>query len=287
MRRYLKLVRIDQWVKNLFVFIPAFFAARITEQGVLLGTVMAFFAFCLVAAGVYIFNDLCDIEQDRLHPEKCRRPVASGQISAPQAKLLLAISVALGLLLAIQLHQYVLIGCALYVVLNFAYSLKLKHFALLDVSMIGIGFLLRIWVGAVAANVPVSHWLIVLTFLLALVLGFAKRRAEYLMATGESSTRQALDGYNLRFIDSAMLVSATVAVVAYLMYTFSPDVMQRIGSDKIYFTAFFVIMGLLRYLQLTYVYNRTESPTRALLNDHNLQLILLCWVMSFAWLLYF
>jgi decaprenyl-phosphate phosphoribosyltransferase len=281
-----KLLRIDQWVKNLFVFIPAFFAARLLVPEVFIDTFLAFLAFCLVSAGVYVFNDLCDLEQDKLHPEKKHRPIASGWIKQRNAWWLLAILSFMGLALAAFVHAKVLLGCSLYVLLNIAYSLRLKHFALLDVSLIGLGFLFRVFVGAAAALVPVSHWLIVLTFLLALVLGFAKRRAEYLLSTTGGSTRQALEGYNLPFIDSAMLVSSTIAVVAYLMYCFSPDVTQRIGSDRIYYTAFFVMMGLLRYLQLTFVYNRTESPTRALLTDRNLQCILLGWVACFFWLLY-
>jgi decaprenyl-phosphate phosphoribosyltransferase len=134
--------------------------------------------------------------------------------------------------------------------------------------------------------VAVSHWLIVLTFLLALILGLAKRRGEYVIATGGHSFRKALEGYNLPFLDVGMVVCSTVAIVAYLMYCFSPEVTQRIGSDQIFYTAFFVILGILRYLQLTLVFNKTESPTRALLRDGFLQMILLAWIGAFAWLLY-
>jgi decaprenyl-phosphate phosphoribosyltransferase len=283
----LRLVRIDQWVKNLFVFIPAFFAARLDEPMVLAVAVHAFLTFCLVASGVYILNDICDISYDQAHPTKCKRPIASGQVSLKQAWVLNCIFIATGLVSAWTINLFVFGACLSYVALNFAYSLRLKHLALLDVSLIALGFLLRVFAGAAATEVKVSHWLIVMTFLLALILGFAKRRAEYLLATKEGeSTRRALEGYNLPFIDAAMVVSATVAVVAYLMYCFSPEVTLRIGSDRIYYTAFFVIMGLFRYLQLTYVYHRTESPTRALLMDRTLQGILLGWVGCFLWLLY-
>jgi decaprenyl-phosphate phosphoribosyltransferase len=282
----IRLVRVDQWVKNLFVFIPAFFAARLADLAVLQSAIWVFFAFCLVSGGVYIFNDICDAEQDKLHPEKRSRPIASGAISVAAAKTICALLLIIGIGAAFFLQKQVGFILCLYLAINIAYSLKLKHFALLDVSLIALGFLLRLFAGAEATHVKVSHWLIVLTFLLALILGFAKRRAEYVHFTQNKSTRLALEGYNLRFIDSAMLVSATVAVVAYLMYCFSPEVVQRMGSDRIYFTAFFVIMGLFRYLQLTYVYGKTESPTRALLTDGMLQLTLICWVACFIWVLY-
>ena len=136
-----------------------------------------------------------------------------------------------------------------------AYSFSLKHFAIIDISLISVGFLLRVFAGAAVTGVAVSQWLIVLTFLLALILGLAKRRGEYVVATGDNNFRKALEGYNLPFLDMAMVVCSTVAVVAYLMYCFSPEVTLRIGSDKIYYTAFFVVIGILRYLQLTLVFD--------------------------------
>jgi decaprenyl-phosphate phosphoribosyltransferase len=286
LKSFLRLIRVDQWVKNLFVFIPAFFAARLAEWTVFQAALLVFFAFCMVSGGVYIMNDLCDVEQDKLHPEKKNRPIASGAIGVKAAIVLCVCLLAFGIGTAFLLNNEVGYLFLAYLTINIAYSLKLKHLALLDVSIIALGFLLRVFAGATATGVKVSHWLIVLTFLLALILGFAKRRAEYLLSTQNKSTRLALEGYNLRFIDSAMLVSATVAVVAYLMYCFSPEVVQRMGNDRIYFTAFFVIMGLFRYLQLTFVYGKAESPTRALLTDATLQLILVSWVACFAWILY-
>lgn len=179
-----------------------------------------------------------------------------------------------------------LIFSLLYFLINVAYSLSLKHLAIIDVSLIGLGFLLRVLAGGAVTGVAVSHWLMVLTFVLALILGLAKRRGEYVVAMGENNFRKALEGYNLPFLDMSMVVCSTVAIVAYLMYCFSPEVTQRIGSDKIFYTSFFVVAGVLRYLQLTLVFGKTESPTRALLRDGFLQIILLAWIGSFAWLLY-
>lgn len=280
------LLRVEHWVKNLFLFIPAFFAGTLNEPLVLERAVLGFAAFCLIASAVYIMNDLVDAPQDRQHPDKCKRPIASGQIGTLQALSILFALLAAGAALSAILSPEMLIYGILYFIVNVAYSFSLKHFAIVDISLIGIGFLLRVLAGGAVTGVPVSHWLIVLTFLLAMILGLAKRRGEYIIAMGENNFRKALEGYNLPFLDMAMVVCSTVAVVAYLMYCFSPDTNTPITSDKKYYTAFFVIVGILRYLQLTLVFNKTESPTRALLRDRFLQVVLLGWIGCFVWLLY-
>lgn len=285
-RSVIVLARPEHWVKNLFLFLPAFFAARLTEPDIFQHAFWGFIAFSFTASAVYVLNDLVDAVQDRNHPDKCRRPIASGAISQTQGVMIGAILLTCGLGLAFFLRFEMLVYSLLYFVVNVAYSLSLKHFAIVDVSLIGLGFLLRVLAGGAVTEVVVSHWLIVLTFLLALILGFAKRRGEYLVAMGESNFRKALEGYNLPFLDMSIVVCSTVAVVAYLMYCFSPEVTGRIGSDKIYYTSFFVVVGVLRYLQLTLVFGKTESPTRALLRDGFLQLVLLAWIGAFAWLLY-
>jgi decaprenyl-phosphate phosphoribosyltransferase len=281
------LIRPEHWVKNLFVLIPAFFAARLAEPTLLTRGLLGFAAFSLVASGVYVLNDWADAEQDRNHPDKKARPIASGQVGKGEAAIILIVLLLSGLLIALGLGWEVLAFCMGYLVVNIFYSLSLKHIALVDVSLIALGFLLRVFAGGAATGVAVSQWLIVMTFLLALILGFAKRRGEYVIATQGHSFRKALEGYNLTFLDAGMVLCSTVAIVAYLMYCFSSEVTQRMQSDHIYFTAFFVILGILRYLQLCFVFNRTESPTRALLYDTFLKIVLLAWIGSFAWLLYY
>ncbi len=286
LRSIITLARPEHWVKNLFLFLPAFFGARLSEPDIFRNALLGFVAFSLTASAVYVLNDLVDAPQDRNHPDKCRRPIASGEISPSQGFLIGGTLLILGWSLPAFLHMEMLVFSVLYFFVNVAYSLSLKHFAIVDVSLISLGFLLRVLAGGSVTGVAVSHWLIVLTFLLALILGLAKRRGEYLVAMGESNFRKALEGYNLPFLDMSIVVCSTVAVVAYLMYCFSPEVTGRIGSDKIYYTAFFVVVGVLRYLQLTLVFGKTESPTRALLRDGFLQVVLLAWIGSFAWLLY-
>lgn len=280
------LARPEHWVKNFFVFLPAFFAARLFEPLVFEHAVLGFVAFCFTASAVYALNDVVDAEQDRNHPDKCKRPIASGALSRREGIIAGLIMLMAAWVLAGFLNREMLIFSVLYFLANVAYSLSLKHFAIVDVSLIGLGFLLRVLAGGAVTGVPVSQWLIILTFLLALILGLAKRRGEYLVAMGENNFRKALEGYNLPFLDMSMVVCSTVAIVAYLMYCFSPEVTGRIGSDKIFYTAFFVVIGILRYLQLTLVFGKTESPTRALLRDGFLQIVLLAWIGSFAWLLY-
>lgn len=285
-RSIITLARPEHWVKNLFLFLPAFFGARLVEPDVMRNALLGFVAFSLTASAVYVLNDLVDAPQDRNHPDKCRRPIASGEISRQQGFFIGAILLSCGFALGYFLRPEMLIFSILYFLVNVAYSLSLKHFAIVDVSLIGLGFLLRVLAGGAVTGVAVSHWLIVLTFLLALILGLAKRRGEYVVAMGENNFRKALEGYNLPFLDMSIVVCSTVSVVAYLMYCFSPEVTGRIGSDKIYYTAFFVVIGVLRYLQLTLVFGKTESPTRALLRDGFLQIVLLAWIGAFAWLLY-
>ncbi|HNM26077.1 MAG TPA: decaprenyl-phosphate phosphoribosyltransferase [Saprospiraceae bacterium] len=285
-RHILRLIRLEHWVKNLFLFIPAFFAGRLLEPALLFRTVSGFLAFCLTASAVYVLNDLVDAPQDRNHPDKSKRPIASGVISRRTGAGLAAALLISGMALAFRLETGFALIAFLYFLINVFYSFSLKHIALIDVSLIGLGFLLRVFGGGAVAGVAVSHWLIVMTFLLALILGLAKRRGEYVIATGGQSFRKALEGYNLPFLEQSMVVWSTVAIVAYLMYCFSPEVTDRIGSDKIFYTAFFVILGILRYLQLTLVFERTESPTRALLRDAFLQIVLLGWIGCFVWLLY-
>ncbi len=286
LRDTIRLIRVEHWVKNLFLFLPAFFAARLLEWPVLQNAVLGFLSFCLVSSSVYVLNDLVDAPQDRNHPDKRHRPIATGAIGRREAIALLLLLLGCGTAMAAWLSTSMLLFCLLYVAINILYSFSLKHIAIVDISLIGTGFLLRVLAGGAVTGVEVSHWLIVMTFLLALILGLAKRRGEYVIATGGHTFRRALEGYNLPFLDVSITVCSTVAIVAYLMYCFSPEVTDRIGSNNIYYTAFFVIIGILRYLQLTLVFERTESPTRALLRDVFLQLVLLGWIGAFAWLLY-
>jgi 4-hydroxybenzoate polyprenyltransferase len=180
-RDVIQLVRPEHWVKNLFIFLPAFFAARLSEPEVMFNALLGFTAFCLMASAVYVLNDMVDAVQDRNHPDKCKRPIASGAIQRWEAGVILGVLLLFSFLLPLFFKPEMLVFSALYFLINVAYSFSLKHLAIIDVSLIGLGFLLRVLAGGAVTGVAVSHWLMVLTFVLALILGLAKRRGEYVV----------------------------------------------------------------------------------------------------------
>ena len=284
---YLQLTRPHQYVKNGFVWLPIFFGVKLGDLWAVEQTLIAFAAFCLAAGGVYVLNDLKDIEEDRRHPTKKNRPLASGAIPPRGAVIFMA-----GLLLLAALAgsllpkpDFLLILGA-YLLLNVAYSFSLKHQAIIDVVCIALGFILRVLAGGVAAAVPVSHWIVIMTFLLAIFLALGKRRDDLLLAAEDQNARRSIDGYNLEFVSTSMAVMVAVIIVAYILYTVSPETIQKHGTDRLYLTGFWVVVGLLRYLQLALVENRTASPTKILLQDRFLQTVLTLWIISCFFLLY-
>jgi decaprenyl-phosphate phosphoribosyltransferase len=284
---YWELARPYQYVKNGFVWLPIFFGYKLSDWQAFHQTVLAFLVFCLAASSVYVFNDLRDAAEDRLHPVKRRRPLASGELRPAQAVRFLAILLAAaGILAGVFLPPVFLVILGSYLVLNLAYSLFLKHLAVVDVACISIGFVLRVYAGGVAANVPISHWIVALTFLLALFLALGKRRDDLSLAADGHGARKSLDGYNSEFVGLAMGVMAAVIIVAYLLYTVSPDTIRKHGTDKLYLTSFWVIVGLLRYFQITLVEVRSGSPTKIFLSDRFLQLVMVLWLLSFFLLHY-
>jgi 4-hydroxybenzoate polyprenyltransferase len=284
---YLALLRPKQWVKNLFVFSPLFFAGQFTEGHKLLLLALGMLAFNCIASGIYVLNDYRDIQVDRLHPEKCQRPFASGAIPPSQAFWLLSVCLMLGMILALMVQTTFVVFLALYVVLNLGYSFGLKHVPILDLCIISSGFVLRVLSGGVIAHVPVSQWLVVMIFLLSLFLGLAKRRDDLVMhAAFGRDIRQVIKYYNQDFLNACIIMVSGIIIVAYLMYTLSPPVMERLGSSHLYYTSLFVIAGIMRYLQLIYVANDAGSPTEVVYKDRVIQLTILLWILSFFVIIY-
>jgi decaprenyl-phosphate phosphoribosyltransferase len=283
----LQLMRTHQYVKNFFIFLPLFFALKITESELLINAFIAFIAFSLTASAIYILNDYHDIEEDRQHPKKKNRPLASGAISRVQATVIMVVLfvASFSLIVPLSLPATVIVG--IYVVMNIAYSLYLKHVAIIDVTVIAIGFVLRLFVGAAVTGIELSMWIVIMTFLLALFMALAKRRDDVLiyLNTGKKM-RKVIDGYNLQFLDVAMAIMASVVIVAYTIYTTSAEVVERVHSQYLYLTALFVILGIMRYLQITFVQKESGSPTRIVLKDRFVQLTLIGWILSFVWILY-
>lgn len=287
-----RLCRPKQWVKNLFVLLPAFFSGTIFNIDVMWPTLVALAAFCLASSAVYCLNDLVDAPADRLHPEKCRRPVAAGEVGRATALALAvglaAAAVALPALLPVPFFVPTLAVVGAYLLLNTAYCLRLKRIALVDVIVIATGFVLRVFAGGTAAGIFISHWIILMTFLLALFLALSKRRDDIVIfnRTGVKM-RQNISRYNLDFINQASTLVSTAMLVCYIMYSVSPEVVERMGSDMVYITSLFVVSGLLRYTQLSVVDSGTGSPTHVLLHDRFIQACVLGWVLSFAAIIYF
>ncbi len=287
-KSFFVLLRPHQWLKNVFLFLPMFFGAKLTDCTLLLNTTVVFLSFCAVASSVYIFNDYHDAEEDRKHPQKRLRPLASGAVSAQGALTLMTILAASGGGTLFLLDRNAFYLLCLYILINVSYTLKLKHIPILDVTLVSLGFVVRIFVGSQVSRVPLSIWIVIMTFLLALFLALAKRRNDILiyLETGEK-TRKSVDGYNIEFLTSSMMIMASVVIVAYILYTVSADVQAKMHTDKLYLTALFVVLGILRYLQITIVERNSGSPTMVLIRDRFLQLILLGWLALFAWILYF
>lgn len=290
MKKTLLLIRPQQWIKNGFVLIPMFFGGRLLNAGDAIASVVTFFAFSFAASAIYCFNDIVDVDADRRHPVKCHRPIASGAVSVPTAYALMAVLALLSALLLFFLPQRAgeTAGIvAFYLLLNMAYCIWLKRHAIIDVCTVAFGFVLRILAGGMACDVAVSNWLVLMTFLLALFLSFAKRRDDVLRMneTGEPPRRNTIR-YNLTFVNQAITITGTVTLVCYIMYTVSPEVVSRFHAPYLYLTSIFVLVGLLRYMQLTVVDEVSGDPTQILLRDRFTQAIVVAWIMTFLLIIY-
>lgn len=283
----IRLIRVKQWVKNLFLFVPLFFAGKLFHLEALLSLSLGFIAFSLVASAVYVLNDYNDIESDRIHPEKCKRPLASGEIGVTLAFGLLFFLVIGGLGLAWVLSLGYFFVIAAYLLVNIAYSFGLKHIALLDLFIIALGFLLRVVGGGILAQVPISQWLVIMVFLLAMFLALAKRRDDIvLFQKSGQQMRKSVRNYNQEFLDSCLTLISAIIMVSYIMYTVSPDVKERLGTSNLYITAVFVIAGLMRYLQIAMVEKKSGSPTSVLYKDTFIRITILGWIVCFYMIIY-
>lgn len=288
----LKLIRPHQWLKNVFVMIPMFFGGSLLDPSDIRASVVTFFAFSFIASSVYCFNDIIDVEVDRRHPVKCKRPIASGAISVRSAWALMALMflLSVGTVCLLDTYSHVInVGLVIliYYILNILYCSKLKQYAIVDVCIIAFGFVLRVLAGGFATDIALSKWLVLMTFLLTLFLSFAKRRDDVLRMneTGEPPRKNTIR-YNLTFINQAITITASVTLVCYIMYTVSPEVVNRFHSDLLYLTSVFVLLGLLRYIQITVVDKRSGDPTKMMLRDRFTQCVVLLWALTFLVLIY-
>lgn len=297
MKDIIRLVRPKQWLKNVFVLIPVFFGGRLSDVHDLLATAFAFVAFSFAASSIYCFNDIIDADADRRHPVKCSRPVARGAVTMRQAYMLMAQMILLALCVVLcgrylsvfTPSQALCVGGVIagYWLLNLAYCAWLKKYAIVDVSVIAFGFVLRVLAGGFATDIIPSRWLVLMTFLLTLFLSLAKRRDDVLRmnATGEAPRTNTIR-YNLTFINQAITITASITTVCYIMYTVSPEVIARFQTEYLYLTTCFVILGLLRYIQITVVDEQSGDPTKIMLRDRFMQAVVVLWAISFAIIIY-
>ena len=298
----MRLLRPQQWIKNLFVFGPVIFGGALFNGEALLAGLATFFSFSFAASSIYCFNDIYDLADDIRHPEKCHRPIASGVVTVRQAYGLMVLMFVLSMLvslLAVQLRKAEapssgywstcsVAGVILfYWLLNLAYCARLKQFAIIDVCIVAFGFVLRLFAGGAATGIVLSKWIVLMTFLITLFMSFAKRRDDVLrMEQTGLPPRKNTIRYNSTFINQALTITASVTLVCYIMYTVSPEVIARFHNDSLYLTSIFVLVGLLRYIQVTVVDKRSGNPTKVILKDHFIQLVVLAWLVAFILIIY-
>ena len=286
----IKVARPTHWLKNIYVILPVFFGGAILNTTQAISAALTFMSFSLAASAIYRLNDIIDVGADRAHNVKRHRPIASGAITIPQAYGMMTISLLASIVLMLLLPEgqaNTITVIITYFLLNVAYCLKLKEYAIIDVCIVASGFVLRILAGGFATGVQLSKWIVLMTFLLTLFLAFAKRRDDVLkMNETGRAPRKNTSRYNLTFINQAITITGTVMLVCYIMYTVSPEIIAQFGTDKLYLTSILVILALLRYLQIAVVDEKSGDPVKVVLSDRATQFILMAWVLSFLVLIY-
>lgn len=277
-----------QWVKNVFVVAPLVFSNHFFLLSMDLKFVAGFFVFSLLSSAVYCINDLADIEKDRKHPYKMKRPLASGAI-APKTVLVAVIVLLLIVLpLAYLIGKLFLIISLLYLILNLLYSFLFKQIAVVDAIALSLGFVLRVWAGTAIAEVEPTGWIMLSTFFLALFLTFCKRRQEMqVVDKQEMGSTSTLSQYNSSFLDSVITLSATCAIMSFSLFALSDYALHKFNSRYLSINVPLVVFAVLRYLHLTHVLNRGEDPTMALLTDRPLQISIVLWLLLMIGIIYF
>ena len=267
--KFLRLIRVHQWIKNVFVFIPLLFSQHLFQMNYFLDALSAFLVFCLASSAIYVINDIVDIESDRAHPVKKNRPLPSGQISTQAA----IITASLLLVLVFWLMMYFIYDFILlvvgFVILNVLYSFWLKNMVLLDVFSIAAGFSIRVLAGAFAIMVPISSWLLLTTMFISLFLGVMKRRSELALVNENSGnqSRKVLAQYSLNFADQMATIAATGVIVCYALYTVAPRTISVFQTERLIYTTPFVVFGIFRFMYLEYINKKGENTTHALATD--------------------
>ncbi len=283
----IKSARPAQWLKNLILFAALIFAGEMMYAHNVLKALAAFSIFCFLSSGLYLFNDLRDKNKDKKHPIKKLRPIASGELSDTAVTVSIFILFGCGLAGAWYLNEPFFIVASVFVLFNLLYTIFLKYIVIIDVMSIAFSFVLRAYAGAVVIAVPTSKWLLINTFLLALFLGFGKRRHELtLLEDNAENHRKILDRYSPYLLDQLMGVVTASVVVMYMLYTFSPEVSSKLHTENLFLTIPFVVYGIFRYLYLIHKEEKGGSPTKVMISDLPILATVILWILTVIMVLY-
>ncbi len=285
---YLKLVRVPQWIKNLFVFVPLLFSQHLFDVDYFTTTLFAFVVFCLASSLIYLINDIIDIEADKAHPTKKNRPLPAGLISKQSALIVAVVLTAVIASLLPHFNKEFIYFVTVFVLLNLLYSFWFKHIVILDVFSIAAGFSIRVLAGAVVISVPISSWLILTTMFISLFLGVMKRHSELiLVAENENAqSRKVLSQYSLNFADQMATVAAAGVIICYALYTVSERTVLAFGTENLIYTTPFVVYGIFRFMYLEYISNKGDNTTKIVFSDIQLILTVLIYAITTVLIIY-
>lgn len=282
-------LRPKQWIKNLFIFFPVFFGGKLTSANAAVETLIAFAGFCFLTSAVYILNDLSDVNEDRLHPQKKFRPIASGKLSFPLAvaEMIVALFIGFGIFFCLEKTYDAIVWSTAYLLLNIAYTFKLKQISIIDTVTIACGFVIRLYLGSAVSSIALSNWIIIMVFIAALLLAIGKRRDDLVnYHENRHISRRNIQLYSIEYLNVILSVLAAVLVVIYIQYVLSAEAPAQ-TNGYLFLTIPFVLTGLLRYLQIVLVEKKEADPSAIIWKDTFLQLVLIGWLFLFGYLLYF
>ena len=287
-KNYFQLLRVPQWIKNLFVFVPLMFSLHLFEADYFLASLKAFVIFCLASSFIYVINDIIDIEADAVHPKKKFRPLPSGKISKQSAWItsiiIFLFLIALSFISPIEFIYFL----ASFILLNIIYSVYFKHIVILDVFSIAAGFTIRVLAGAAIIDVPVSSWLVLTTMFISLFLGVMKRHSELEQITEReiTPTRKVLAEYSLTFTNQMATVAAAGVIICYALYTVSQRTVSVFGTENLIYTTPFVVFGIFRFMYLEYLNQKGENTTQIMLTDLPMILTVILYVATTVLIVY-
>ena len=285
---YLKLIRVHQWVKNFFVFVPLLFSLHFFDWAYLKTSLLAFLVFCLASSSIYVINDLVDVNADRAHPRKKNRPIASGKIKLPSAVIVASLMLVIIFTIIPYSNFEFLLSVIGFLVLNILYSFIFKNIVILDIFSIAAGFAIRVLGGAFAINVPISNWLLLTTMFISLFLGVMKRHSELVLVSENENheSRKVLSQYSLNFADQMSTVAAAGVIICYALYTVAPRTVTVFGSENLIYTTPFVVFGIFRFMYLEYQSQKGENTTRVVATDLPMILTVILYILVTMFIIY-